>query len=172
MMPRSRDISRYAEEYWELLDAVAGGAVVDIPFETRKEALSFRSRWYAFTIGVASALRMNCRGLDAALADRVRQVQGVYGLVAVMETESGLRFIHKSMTAEAQRIQAALRRARLAPVMAEPTDELMEASAAALFDRMVARAPAVPAVPAATSPTEATEATEDGPPLGGKNPYY
>lgn len=165
-MPRSRDVSRYAEEFWDLIEAVAAGQQVDIPFTTQREARSFRSKWYAFTVGIASALRTNCKGLSPILTERVKKHQLDYGLVAVFETPDGLRFIHKSMTPDAQRIQAAIRRSAQAPVQVEISEEFLEASAQRILEKLGAP------TPAPTPEEERADPKVSPIPLGKPNPYY
>lgn len=180
-MPRSRDVSRYAEEYWDLLEAVSEGKVIDLPFDTPREARSFRSRWYAFTIGIASALRTGCKGLSPVLADRCRKHHLNYGLVAVIEQPFGLRFIHKAYTPEAQRIQAALRKATATAVAPEVAPELAEASAAAILDRLGRAPQAAPTGTVGTASAHGAPQVEEEEradpkvspiPLGKPNPYY
>lgn len=175
-MPRSRDISRYAEEYWDLLQIISDGQEVEIPFESQRQARAFRSRWYAFTIGVASALQNNCKGLSPALADKVKQHQHNYGLVAVIETDAGLRFLHKSMTPDAQRIQAAIRRSAQAPKHVELSEEFLEASAQRILEKLKGEGQVVP-TPAPATPEPAPKEERADPkvsplPLGKPNPYY
>lgn len=167
-MPRSRDVSRYAEEYWDLLEAVAEGKVIDLPFDTPREARAFRSRWYAFTIGIASALRTGCKGLSPVLIERCHKHHLNYGLVAVIEQPFGLRFIHKAYTPEAQRIQAAIRQASQTAAAPEITPELADASAAAILAKLGLLPTAAPAAEG-----EEKADSKVGPiPLGKPNPYY
>jgi len=169
-MPRSRDVSRYAEEYWDLLEAVAEGKVIDLPFDTPRESRAFRSRWYAFTIGIATALRTGCKGLPPVLVERCHKHHLNYGLVAVIEQPFGLRFIHKAYTPEAQRIQAAIRKATEVAGAVEVTPELADASAAAILTKLGI-------APGTGTGTQASQEERADPkvspiPLGKPNPYY
>lgn len=106
-MPKSTNLAAYAQEYWDVLDAVRQGRVLRLPLDARA-ATSMRSSFYAFRAAIAAALKADCKGLPESLAALVREHAPSYAQVAFKIANGQLIIMSTRATAEVNLLRSAL----------------------------------------------------------------